>query len=84
MFGTGLCRLGNGWSCAPGASSRRKGAGKFHYSQLAAGFFLLDKGICCSCQRQMQGPVTVPGVEFPMVLLNTNLTHKQILELFCS
>lgn len=30
----------------------------------------------------MQDPVTVPGVKSPMMLLNTNLTHKQVLELF--
>lgn len=82
MFGTGLCRLGNGWSCAPGASSRRKRAEKFSNSQQAAGFFPLDWGICWSCQRQMQDPVTVPGVKSSMMLLNTNLTHKQVLELF--
>lgn len=30
----------------------------------------------------MQDPVTVPGVKSPTMLLNTNLTHKQALELF--
>lgn len=29
----------------------------------------------------MQDPVTVPGVKSPRMLLNTNLTHKQALEL---
>lgn len=82
MFGTGLCRLGNSWSCAPGASSRRKGAEKFPNSQQAAGLLHLDQGICWSCRRRMQDPVIVPGVKSPMMLLNTNLTHKQILELF--
>lgn len=63
MFGTGLCRLGNGWSCAPGASSRRKGAEKFSNSQQAAGFFSPGLGNLLELSEADAGPCDSPWCE---------------------